>query len=76
MKCLDDVFGINEFIMECNCLNGLNVKLPKFYTTCLEIWYHVKKKEKIVSQKDVLNQNICGNCNIYGQEKTCTLDPK
>ncbi len=69
LKCQDDVFGIEDFIMECSCINGLNVKLPKFYNTCLEIWYHVKKKEKIVSQKFFLNQNIFGNCNIQDKRQ-------
>lgn len=54
-------FGIQNFLLKCTNLKGLNTKLPQFYQVCIEEWCDFGKKHTVVCKKDVMEQNIFGN---------------
>ena len=64
MQVQDVNSGINNFILQCTSLKGLNVHIPAFYNTCLEAWFKITSKSFSLSKESILNQNLFGNNKI------------
>ena len=60
----DKRFGIKDFLLQCGNINGLNIKLPGFYKTCIPVWNECISKQIVLTRSDVMEQNIFGNLSI------------
>ena len=56
--------GVDNFILQCTSLKGLNVQIPEFYKTYLQEWFKLIAKTPIASKESILNQNLFRNSKI------------
>ena len=65
LTCLDQAYGVENFLLQCTSLKGINIKLPSFYQLCIQAWTACLGKQSVViTKEDVLQQNIFGNASV------------
>ena len=69
----DELYGVNDFLVQCSNCEPLLKTIPMFYKSCLAAWSNVVKKTKIVTKNDVLKQNICGNDQLSKKHQSIFL---
>ena len=60
----DKLYQIEYFLLQCSSFKGIDLHVPSFYKTCLDVWCKIQSNVKVVSKSDILSQNLFGNCNI------------
>ena len=64
MQKFDQHFGIDNFLLKCSNVKGLDTKMSICFETCVKEWCFVCTKQDVLTNDNVLDQYICGNCQI------------
>ena len=66
----DVLYNVENFLLQCSNLEGLNWNLPSFYKVCIKAWSNLLKKKEVKSKDDVLNENLFGNFHIKHKQRS------
>ena len=71
LKCLDETYEIENFILQCTNLKGVESRIPNFYKICIKTWSEcLHKQSQVTTKNDVLKQNIFGNREIICKKQS------